>query len=172
MPRPLNPKHQHRIDEIVEALDSEKRARERARLAVQEMITDARKNTDRLIFQAVDAGVPKTAIQAATGLSYTTVYGRELNHKERVGYAAPTKGEPASIPTTDAITVEHDTEHDTYTVKLKGFTHPDVGEDVTGWAIYDGEGDVKTIDLPGATEDPFLPDRLWATTEVQSRVHA
>lgn len=167
--RPIKPQHRHLVEKVQNAHEEEKRARDRAQAVVKKAVDDARAETNRLIFEAVDAGVTKRNLEDALNLSYATIYNREYEHKVKVGYTAPTEGELASV-VDRSVTVTRDDELGTYTVDLERFSHPDVGSEVTGRVVYDEDGDVKIGDESVIQGDPFLADRLWATQEVQSRV--
>lgn len=171
MTRPILPRNQYLADAVRDAIVAEKAARERAQQAVRDAIRDARDNGDRAIFEAIQGGVTKASLQEFTGLSYSTLYQREIRHKERIGYTGTTKAMLAADGD-DRVTVVHDAEAGTYDVHLKGFDHPDVGSNVTGTVIYDEDGELKIGDESVLGGDPFLADKLWATQEVQSRVNA
>lgn len=169
---PREPKAEHRpyLAKIRDKDEAEKRARARAEAQVAAAVAAARAETNEAIVEAVERGATKEAIRVVLGVSYTTVINRVAEHRGRAGLVTRT-AEPVSDEETDGTPRVRVTKDDAgYTVTLDEFSHPDVGENVSGTVIYDLEGDLKIADQHLQNDDPLWADKLWATTEVQDRV--
>lgn len=162
---------------ILSERTTEATARAQVERLVAEQVDQARARTNEAVHRARHSlGITVTALteQGFGNTNRAAVMARLAEHETRHGVIkmADEDGNMVTVNTETDLGLFVTTPEDRVVVTMREFTHPDIGNMVSGEVVYNEDGDMieYSDDMADLMANPLFPMILWGLDEVQRQL--